>query len=104
MTDTLVPVFAALGDESRWAILQILGEGDASASALADRLPISRQAIARHLGVLQEVGLVTHHRVGREIRYRVLGGTLSATAHRLEDIGTAWEQRLEAIKDIAEGL
>ena len=48
-TAALVPVFAALGDETRWSILAALGEGDASASALAGRLPISRQAIAKHL-------------------------------------------------------
>ena len=48
-------MFAALGDETRWSILAALGEGDASASALAGRLPVSRQAIAKHLAVLQEV-------------------------------------------------
>ena len=48
-TATLVPVFAALGDETRWSILSALGEGDASASTLAGRLPVSRQAIAKHL-------------------------------------------------------
>ena len=79
-TGTLVPVFAALGDETRWSILAALGEGDASASALAGRLPVSRQAIAKHLAVLQEVGLVEPVRVGREVQYRVLGSQLSATA------------------------
>jgi predicted transcriptional regulator len=48
-TETLVPVFAALGDEARWSILSALGEGDASASALASQLPVSRQAIAKQL-------------------------------------------------------
>ena len=67
-TGTLVPVFAALGDETRWSILAALGEGDASASALAGRLPVTRQAIAKHLAVLQKVGLVEPVRVGREVR------------------------------------
>lgn len=101
---TLVPVFAALGDESRWSILVALGEGDASASALAGRLPISRQAIAKHLAVLQEVGLVEPVRVGREVRYRVIGSQLGATAKRLEAIGAEWDRRLAMIKEIAEGL
>ena len=104
MTTTLVPVFAALGDETRWSILAALGEGDASASALAGRLPVSRQAIAKHLVVLQEAGLVEPVRVGREVRYRVIGSELSATARRLDAIGTEWDRRLAAIKQIAESL
>lgn len=104
MTDTLVPVFAALADETRWSILQALGEGDASASALAGRLPVTRQAIAKHLAVLQDVGLVEPVRAGREIRYRVLGAPLASTARRLDAIGAEWDRRLAAIKEIAEGL
>lgn len=101
---TLVPVFAALGDETRWSILQELGRGDASASALAGRLPVSRQAIAKHLTVLREAGLVEPIQRGREVQYRALGAELSATARRLEAIGTAWERRFGAIKQIAESL
>ncbi len=104
MTPTLVPVFAALGDETRWSILAALGEGEASASALAGRLPVSRQAIARHLAVLHEVGLVEPVRSGREVQYRVLGSRLSATARRLDALGAEWDRRLAAIKDLAEGL
>jgi DNA-binding transcriptional ArsR family regulator len=101
---TLVPVFAALGDETRWSILQALAEGDASASALAARLPVSRQAIAKHLAVLHEVGLVETGRVGREVQYRVLGSELSATARRLDAIGDEWSRRLATIREIAESL
>jgi DNA-binding transcriptional ArsR family regulator len=101
-TGTLVPVFAALGDETRWSILAALGEGDASASALARRLPVSRQAITKHLAVLQEVGLVDTVRVGREVQYRVIGAQLSETARRLDRIGAEWDHRLTAIKRIAE--
>ena len=101
---TLIPVFAALGDETRWRILAALGEGDASASALAARLPVSRQAIAKHLAVLQVVGVVEPVRAGREVRYRVLGSQLSATARRLDAIGTEWDRRLDVIREIAEGI
>jgi len=104
MSTELVPVFAALGDDTRWGILAALGEGDASASALAGRLPVSRQAIAKHLAVLQEVGLVEPVRAGREVRFRVLGSQLSATASKLDAIGAEWDRRLAAIKRIAEGL
>jgi predicted transcriptional regulator len=60
----MVPVFAALGDETRWSVLVALGEGDASASALAGRLPVSRQAIAKHLAVLEEVAAAVRGRPG----------------------------------------
>ncbi|MVA74520.1 metalloregulator ArsR/SmtB family transcription factor [Auraticoccus sp. F435] len=101
---TLVPVFAALGDDTRWSILAALGEGDASASALAQRLPVSRQAIAKHLGVLQEVGLVEPVRAGREVRFRVVGAELDDLARQLQRIGAQWDRRLAAIKQIAEDL
>jgi len=101
---TLVPVFAALGDETRWSILSALGEGDASASTLAGRLPVSRQAIAKHLAVLEDVGVVESIRVGREVQYRVIRSQLSTTARRLDAIGAEWDRRLAAIMQIAEGL
>jgi DNA-binding transcriptional ArsR family regulator len=104
VTGSLVPMFAALGDDTRWQILTALGEGEASASALAGRLPVTRQAIAKHLAVLTEVGVVEPIRVGREVRYRVLGAQLSATAKRLDAIGVEWDRRLAAIKEIAENL
>ena len=100
----LVAVFAALADETRWSILVALGEGDASASALAERLPVSRQAIAKHLAVLQAAGLVEPVRVGREVRFRALGSTLSDAARRLDAIGAEWDRRLAAIKRIAEAM
>lgn len=100
----LVSVFAALADETRWSILTALGASDASASALAARLPVSRQAIAKHLGVLRDAGLVSPFRAGREVRYRALGSELSATARQLDAIGAEWDRRLRVIKGIAEGL
>ena len=73
-------------------------------SAVAGRLPVSRQAIAKHLAVLQEVGLVESVRVGREVRFRAIGAELEATAKKLDAIGRGWDRRLAAIKEIAEGL
>lgn len=101
---TVVAMCSALGDETRWSILTALDEGDASASGLARRLPVSRQAIAKHLAVLHEVGLVETVQAGREVRYRVIGAELVATARRLDAIGTEWDRRLAAIKHIAENL
>jgi DNA-binding transcriptional ArsR family regulator len=95
-------VLAVLADETRWNILTEIGSEDLSASALANRLPISRQAIAKHLAVLSDAGLVESFSVGREIRYRALGARLSMLANQLESIGREWDRRLAAIKRIAE--
>ncbi|QCQ93199.1 ArsR/SmtB family transcription factor [Rhodococcus sp. SGAir0479] len=95
-------VFAALADDTRWAVLLRLGRGPASASALARELPVSRQAIARHLAVLQEVGLVNAERDGREVRFVAVGARLSETAGQLERIAAGWDRRLDRIKRRAE--
>jgi DNA-binding transcriptional ArsR family regulator len=96
------PVFAALGDDTRWAILARLGEAPASASALAREFPISRQAIVKHLELLAAAGLVETERVGREHVHRALGGRLSDVARELERIGRTWDARLARIKRLAE--
>ncbi len=97
-----VTVFAALADDTRWDILTRLGRAPASASALAAELPVSRQAIARHLGVLEEVGLVSAERRGRELRYVALGARLVTVAADLERIASGWDRRLARIKGVAE--
>ncbi|MGV0805886.1 ArsR/SmtB family transcription factor [Mycolicibacterium setense] len=97
-----VQVFAALADDSRWQVLVALGRRPASASSLAEELPISRQAIAKHLKVLTDVGLVVATRVGREVKYEAVGARLSEVARRLDGIAAGWERRLARIKDAAE--
>jgi DNA-binding transcriptional ArsR family regulator len=99
-----VPVFAALADETRWDILTRLGSRELSASALAMELPVSRQAIAKHLVALTDAGLAEAVPSGREIRYRALGARLSAVATELDRIGTEWDARLDRIRSIAERL
>jgi DNA-binding transcriptional ArsR family regulator len=99
-----VAVFSALGDETRWAILGEIGKEELSASALANRLPVSRQAIAKHLAALQAVGLITSRTVGREVLFSALGSELRAVARRLDAIGNEWDRRLDRIKQIAESL
>jgi predicted transcriptional regulator len=93
---------AALGDSTRWEILRRLGERPISASALARELPPSRQAIAKHLEILREVGLVTSEVRGREVVYAAVGARLSRLARELERVGRAWDRRLMDIKRIAE--
>jgi DNA-binding transcriptional ArsR family regulator len=99
-----VPLCAALADATRWEILAVLGDRDASASELAEDLPVSRQAIAKHLQQLAAVGLVEPVRVGRAIRYRALGARLGQLARHLETIGRGWDARLARLKDVAEAL
>jgi len=83
---------AALADSSRWEILQHIGAEPLSASELAERLPISRQAIARHLTVLADAGLAEPEQAGRQLRYRALGGRLSELARQLDRIGRGWDR------------
>ena len=104
MNESLPQVFAALADETRWDILTRLGARTLSASALAIELPVSRQAIAKHLAALADVGLVEAIPSGREIRYRALGARLSSIATELDRIGTEWDSRLTRIQSIAERL
>ncbi|RLV54904.1 ArsR family transcriptional regulator [Aeromicrobium phragmitis] len=98
----IVDVCAALGDPTRWQVLERLGSGPASASRLATELPVTRQAIARHLEVLADCGLVERERVGREVRYRVVGSALTTAARRLDAMAEAWDRRLERLRDLAE--
>ncbi|MYR07478.1 metalloregulator ArsR/SmtB family transcription factor [Gordonia sp. SID5947] len=96
-------MFAALADDSRWQILVRLSRSPASASALASELPISRQAIAKHLRVLEDVGLVDGAKAGREVRYEPVGARLSQVARQLDLIASGWERRLDRIRSLAEG-
>jgi len=101
--ESLPAAFAALGDDTRWGLLQRLGTAPASATTLAADQPISRQAVARHLEVLREAGLVETEIHGREVRYRAIGSRLSALARDLEAVAQGWDGRLRAIKATAEG-
>ncbi len=94
--------FAALADDTRWAILELLGSEPRSASELARELPVSRQAIAKHLAVLEAAGLVNAVRDGRSVRHRAIGASLSALADRLDAIGRSWDARLDRIAAMAE--
>jgi biotin operon repressor len=95
-----VPLCAALVDDSRWQILQQLGNRDQSASELAAGMPISRQAISKHLQQLESVGLVEAVPDGR----CALGARLGLLAERLEVIGRGWDARLERLRDVAESV
>lgn len=102
--DAVAEVFAALADPTRRRILDALAaHGEATATVLAAELPVSRQAIVKHLGVLDRAGLVAGHREGREARYRVIPERLGVTARWMDRVAAAWDTRLSAIKRLAEG-
>ncbi|HEX8036404.1 MAG TPA: metalloregulator ArsR/SmtB family transcription factor [Ktedonobacterales bacterium] len=97
------PVFGALADPTRrWLLDTLADEGHASASTLAERLPVSRQAVIKHLHVLEDAGLVTRGRAGREVLFQVRPDSLDASARWLADRAAAWDRRLAALKRAAE--
>lgn len=102
IADSPVALCAALADETRWSILCLVGQRAASASELAESLPVSRQAIAHHLDILARAGLVRAHRQGRHLRYQALGAPLSRLARDLDAIGQGWERRLDRLRMVAE--
>jgi DNA-binding transcriptional ArsR family regulator len=96
-------VLAALADPTRRQLLDVLAQqGLASATTLAGRLPVSRQAVVKHLRVLEGAGLVAGARSGREVLYRVRPQRLDASARWLADLAAAWDRRLTALKRAAE--
>ncbi|GAA4237946.1 metalloregulator ArsR/SmtB family transcription factor [Actinomadura meridiana] len=96
-------VLVALADPTRRMLLDALGEeGQASATTLAARLPVSRQAVVKHLQILEEAGLVTGGRAGRQVLYTPCPAPLDASARWLTALATTWDRRLTALKRAAE--
>jgi len=96
-------VLAALADSTRRQLLDLLAaQGQATATTLAARLPVSRQAVVKHLAVLDAAGLVSGSRVGREVRYAVRPAALDAAARWLAGLAADWDRRLATIKRAAE--
>jgi DNA-binding transcriptional ArsR family regulator len=92
-------VFTALADPTRRAILAALaGGGPATATDLADRLPVTRQAIAKHLALLEDVGLVTAEPgERRRVRYRLRSAPMRVAQQFLAALAHDWDERLEAL-------
>jgi DNA-binding transcriptional ArsR family regulator len=102
--DDFGDVFAALADPHRRIVLERLAQaGEGTATTLAAGLPISRQAVVKHLAQLDRARLVRAQRHGREVRYRALPDRLAATAHELEAVAAGWERVLAELKRITEG-
>jgi predicted transcriptional regulator len=98
-------LWSAIGDPTRRRMLDLLlVDGDGTATTLSGQLPVTRQAVAKHLGVLDRVGLVRATPAGREKRYRVEDAQLSRAVAQLNSVGSAWDARLQRIKRIAEAI
>ncbi len=98
-------LWSAVGDPTRRRMLDLLlSDGGGTATSLSGRLPMSRQAVAKHLGVLDRVGLVHVTPAGRERRYDVDETQLARAVAQLSSVGAAWDSRLQRIKRIAEAI
>jgi DNA-binding transcriptional ArsR family regulator len=96
-------VLAALADPTRRQVLEALAARPAaSASALARELPVSRQMVLKHLGVLRDCGLVSSARAGREVLFQVHTMPLAETADWLSSLAAQWDSRLAELKTRAE--
>jgi DNA-binding transcriptional ArsR family regulator len=96
-------LWSAVADPSRRQVLDLLiSNGGVSASWLAGRVPFSRQAVAKHLVVLEEAGLVSRRKHGREVLYQVDAGRLGQATRAMADLAAQWDRRLTAIKRLAE--
>ena len=98
-------LWSAVGDPTRRRMLDLLlTDGAGTATSLSEHLPVTRQAVAKHLVVLDRVGLVHMSPAGRERRYQVDEAQLARAVAQLADVGAAWDARLQRIKRIAEAI
>ena len=96
-------LWAAIADPTRRRVLDALLERrEATTTALAEGLPVTRQAVAKHLVVLNRVGLVEGRRRGREVRYAVRPEQLDAASEAMARVAAQWDRRLARIKQLAE--
>jgi DNA-binding transcriptional ArsR family regulator len=96
-------LWSAIGEPSRRRVLDLLVRGgEASASWLAGQVPFSRQAVSKHLVVLEQAGLISHRKQGREVLYRVDAERLDQASRAMAELASQWDRRLNFIKLLAE--
>ena len=97
--EAAAPVFAALGDPIRLTLVRTLADGQVrSLGELAEGLPVTRQAVAKHLRVLEGAGLVSSVRAGRETRFAFRPDRVGEMRAYLGEIGGQWEDALLRLK------
>jgi len=98
-------LWSAVGDPTRRRMLDLLlADGGGTATTLSDQLPVTRQAVAKHLAVLEKVGLVHVTPSGRERLYTVDEAQLARAVAQLSSVRDAWDGRLQRIKRMAEAI
>jgi ArsR family transcriptional regulator, cadmium/lead-responsive transcriptional repressor len=96
-------LWSAIADPSRRRVLDlVVSNGAVSASWLAGHVPFTRQAVSKHLVVLEQAGLISRRKQGREVLYQVEAGRLDQAARALADLAAQWDRRLDTIKRLAE--
>jgi ArsR family transcriptional regulator, cadmium/lead-responsive transcriptional repressor len=96
-------LWSAIADPSRRRVLDLLvSNGEVSASWLAGRVPFSRQAVSKHLVVLERAGFISRRKQGREVVYQVQAERLDQAARAMADLAAQWDRRLATIKRLAE--
>ncbi|WP_183101088.1 ArsR/SmtB family transcription factor [Nocardioides pelophilus] len=96
-------LWSAVGDPTRRRMLDLLlAAGTGTSTSLSEQLPVSRQAVAKHLAVLERVGLTQATPSGRERVYQVDQAQLARAIAQLTSVGAAWDARLDRIKRLAE--
>jgi DNA-binding transcriptional ArsR family regulator len=96
-------VFFALGDDTRLSVVRKLSaEGGLSATTLSDGAKVTRQAIVKHLQVLEGAGLVTHEKRGREVLYVIEGGAFLEAKAFLDGISAGWDRALDRLRRLVE--
>jgi ArsR family transcriptional regulator, cadmium/lead-responsive transcriptional repressor len=102
-TQTDDQLWSVIADPSRRRILDLLvGNGEASAWGMAGHVPFSRQAVSKHLVVLEDAGLVRRRKQGREVLYQVDADRLHQATRAMADLAAQWDRRLDTIKRLAE--
>ena len=101
--DAIEPVLVALADPTRRRVLDAVARhGEATATMIAAELPVSRQAVVKHLAVLDGAGLVRGRKAGREMLYRAQLAPITGAARWLDAVAAEWDTRLARIKALAE--
>ena len=96
-------LWSAIGDPSRRRVLDLLvRRGEASASWLAGQVPFSRQAVSKHLVVLEQAGLISRRKHGREVLYQVDAERLDQATRAMAGLASQWDRRLNTVKRLAE--
>jgi ArsR family transcriptional regulator, cadmium/lead-responsive transcriptional repressor len=104
-TDVADRVWAAVGDPNRRRLLDLLLDtGESTPTRLASQLPMSRQAVSKHLGVLERAGLVASTPEGRQMTYRIRPDDFDRATRAMAEIASRWDRRLVRIKAIAEAI